>query len=97
MVVTAGYGKLHCEGVPVVETRAGDVTRCPPGHKHWHSATPIYAMTHTGIHEALDGKNADWLEHVTVKQCLAGPLRDGEEPLSSRADSASLSSRKVPL
>jgi hypothetical protein len=30
-------------------------------------------MTHIAIQEALDGKNVDWLEHVTNEQYLAGP------------------------
>jgi len=39
-----------------------------PGEKHWHGASPATAMTHLAIHEALDGKAVDWLEHVTNAQ-----------------------------
>jgi quercetin dioxygenase-like cupin family protein len=46
LIVTAGCGWTQCEGEPVVEIRAGDVIWCPPGHKHWHGATPTTAMTH---------------------------------------------------
>jgi hypothetical protein len=30
-----------------------------------HGATTTSAMTHVAIHEALDGKNVDWMEKVT--------------------------------
>lgn len=46
---------------------------CPPGHPHWHGATPTTAMTHVAIAEMLDGRNVDWLEQVTEAQYLAGP------------------------
>jgi quercetin dioxygenase-like cupin family protein len=56
-----------------VEIRAGDVIWCPPGHKHWHGATPTTSMTHIAIQEALDGKNVIWMEKVTDDQYLPGP------------------------
>lgn len=68
LVVTAGCGWTQCEGGPVVEIRAGDVVWCPPGHRHWHGATPTTAMTHIAIQEALDGKMVDWMEPVTEAQ-----------------------------
>jgi len=73
LIVVSGCGWTHCDGEPVVEIRAGDVIWCPPGHKHWHGATPTTAMTHIAVTEALDGKNVDWLEKVTDEQYLAGP------------------------
>ena len=72
LIVTAGCGWTQCEGEPIVEIRAGDVVWCPPGHKHWHGATPTTAMTHIAVQEALDGKNVEWLERVTDEQYLAG-------------------------
>ena len=30
-------------------------------------------MTHIAITEALDGKNVEWMEHVTDAEYLAGP------------------------
>ncbi len=57
LVVTAGCGWTQCEGESIVEIRAGDTIWCPPGHKHWHGASPTTAMTHIAIQEALDGKN----------------------------------------
>ncbi|MDB5445205.1 MAG: 4-carboxymuconolactone decarboxylase, partial [Phenylobacterium sp.] len=73
LIVTSGVGWTQCEGEPIVEIRAGDVIWRPPGHKHWHGATPTTAMTHVAIAEALDGRSVDWLEHVTDEQYLAGP------------------------
>jgi quercetin dioxygenase-like cupin family protein len=71
LVVTAGCGWTQCEGAPVAEIRAGDVIWCPPGHRHWHGATPTTAMTHIAIQEALDGKLVNWMEHVTDEAYLA--------------------------
>ena len=68
LIVTSGCGWTQCEGEPIVEIRAGDVVWCPPGHKHWHGATPTIAIT-----EALDGRAVDWLDKVTDEQYLAGP------------------------
>jgi quercetin dioxygenase-like cupin family protein len=73
LLVTAGCGWTQCEGEPIVEIRAGDVIWCPPGHKHWHGATPTTAMTHIAIQEALDGKNVNWLQKVTDEEYLVGP------------------------
>jgi quercetin dioxygenase-like cupin family protein len=68
LLVTAGCGWTQCEGETRVEIRAGDVIWCAPGHKHWHGATSTTSMTHIAIQEALDGKNVNWLEHVTDEQ-----------------------------
>jgi quercetin dioxygenase-like cupin family protein len=73
LVVTAGCGWTQCEGEPIVEIRAGDVIWCPPGHKHWHGATPTTSMTHIAIQEALNGKNVEWLEKVTDEEYAVGP------------------------
>jgi quercetin dioxygenase-like cupin family protein len=68
LVVTAGCGRVQCWGQPIQEIRAGDVVWIPAGEKHWHGAAPTTALTHIAIHEHLDGKNADWLEHVSDAQ-----------------------------
>ena len=78
LVVTAGCGWTQCEGEPIVEIRAGDTIWCPPGHKHWHGASPTTAMTHIAIQEALDGKAVIWLEKVTDEEYLAGPSGAGQ-------------------
>ena len=73
LVVTAGCGWTQCEGGPIEEIRAGDVIWCPPGHRHWHGATPTTGMTHIAIQEALDGVFVTWMEQVCDEQYLAGP------------------------
>lgn len=64
LVVTSGAGRAQRWGGPVEEIHPGDVVWIPPGEKHWHGASPTTAMTHIAIQERLDGKAADWLEHV---------------------------------
>ena len=73
LIVTAGRGWTQCEGGPIVEIHAGDIIICPPGHRHWHGATPTSAMTHIAIQEAKDGKVVEWMEQVTDEEYLAGP------------------------
>ena len=73
LVVTSGRGWTQCEGEAVVEIGAGDVIWCPPGHRHWHGATPTTAMTHIAIQEALNGSPVTWMEKVTDEQYAAGP------------------------
>jgi quercetin dioxygenase-like cupin family protein len=68
LIVTAGSGWVQREGGPVEEIRPGDVVWFPPGAKHWHGATPMTAMTHIAIQEALNGKNVDWMEKVSDEQ-----------------------------
>jgi len=41
-----------------------------PGEKHWHGASPIKAITHIAIEEALDGKAVDRMEKVSDEQYL---------------------------
>lgn len=71
IIITAGHGRAQREGGPVEEINTGDVVWFPPGEKHWHGAAPATAMTHIAISEMLDGKNVDWLEHVTDEQYQA--------------------------
>ena len=71
LIVTAGCGRICCWGGPVEEIRPGDVVWIPPSEKHWHGATPTTAMTHIAIQEQLDGKAADWMEHVSDEQYKA--------------------------
>src|SRR5436305_7872942 len=68
LIITAGFGWVQREGGPVEEVRPGDVVWFPPGEKHWHGASPTTAMTHIAITESLDGKNVDWMEHVSDDQ-----------------------------
>jgi len=71
LIVTSGLGWTQCEGEPVVEIRPGDIIYCPPGHRHWHGATPTTSMSHIAIAESLDGRAVDWAEPVTDEQYLA--------------------------
>ncbi len=65
LIVTAGMGLAQTEGGPILEIRPGDVVWFPAGEKHWHGAGPSTAMTHIAIHEALEGRSADWMEPVS--------------------------------
>jgi quercetin dioxygenase-like cupin family protein len=68
LIVTSGLGRVQLWGGQIEEIRPGDVVWFPPGEKHWHGAAPTTSMTHIAIQEALDGKVADWLEHVSDEQ-----------------------------
>jgi quercetin dioxygenase-like cupin family protein len=68
LIVTAGCGLAQRSSGPIEEIRPGDVIWFSPGEKHWHGATTTTAMTHIAIVEQLDGKSADWMEHVTDEQ-----------------------------
>ena len=72
LIVIAGCGWTQCVGEVIVEIRDGDVIWCPPGHKHWHGATPTTAMTQIAVQEALEGKNVEWMEKVTDEEYRAG-------------------------
>jgi len=75
LVVTAGCGRAQRWGGPIEEIRPGDVVWFPPGEKHWHGAAPTTAMTHIAIQESLDGRAADWMEHVSDQQYGASSER----------------------
>jgi quercetin dioxygenase-like cupin family protein len=68
LIVTAGSGWVQQWGGQIQEIRPGDVVWIPPGVKHWHGATATTAMTHTAIHEALNGSPVDWMEQVSDEQ-----------------------------
>jgi quercetin dioxygenase-like cupin family protein len=56
LIVTAGRGRAQRQGGAIEEIRPGDIVHFEPGEKHWHGASPMTAMTHIAIQEALDGK-----------------------------------------
>jgi quercetin dioxygenase-like cupin family protein len=68
LIVIAGSGLIQLWGGPVQEIHPGDVVWIAPGEKHWHGAAPATAMTHIAIQEELDGKTADFMEHVSDAQ-----------------------------
>jgi quercetin dioxygenase-like cupin family protein len=73
LIVVAGMGLAQREGGPVETIRPGDIVWFQPGEKHWHGASPTAAMTHIAIQERLDGKAADWMEHVSDEDYRRGP------------------------
>ncbi|NHK27930.1 cupin domain-containing protein [Parvularcula flava] len=70
LIVTEGIGWTQVEGKEKIEFHAGDIMLCPKDKKHWHGATPDASMTHIALQERLDGKNVEWLEHVTDEEYL---------------------------
>ena len=68
LIVTAGTGWVQQESGAKHEIKPGDVIWTPPGVKHWHGATATNGMTHIAIQESLDGKNVEWMEHVSDEQ-----------------------------
>ena len=71
LIVTAGCGRVQRWDGPVEQIRPGDVIWFPPGEKHWHGASPTTALTHIAVQEQLDGKNVEWMEHVSDDQYAA--------------------------
>jgi quercetin dioxygenase-like cupin family protein len=78
LIVTSGLGWAQREGGPIEEIRPGDVVWFAPNEKHWHGATPIKALTHIAIQEALDGNVVEWMEQVTDKQYRLGTHEHGK-------------------
>jgi quercetin dioxygenase-like cupin family protein len=72
LIVTCGCGWTQCADEDIVEIRAGDVIWCPPGHRHWHGATPTTAITHIAVQESLNGKAVEWLQKVTDEEYFRG-------------------------
>jgi quercetin dioxygenase-like cupin family protein/alkylhydroperoxidase/carboxymuconolactone decarboxylase family protein YurZ len=68
LIVTEGTGLVQRWGDPAETIRKGDVVWIPPNQKHWHGATNESGMTHIAIVEHLDGKSAEWMEHVSDEQ-----------------------------
>ena len=68
LIVTSGSGLVQSWGKPIEKIQPGDVVWSEPGEKHWHGAAPTTGMTHISIVEWLDGKSADWMEHVSDEQ-----------------------------
>lgn len=64
LLIISGRGLVQEWNGPVQEVRPGDVVWFPPDVKHWHGAASNSPMTHISICEALDGKNACWMEKV---------------------------------
>lgn len=76
LIITSGCGRVQREGGPIEEIRPGDVVRFSSGEKHWHGAAPTTAMSRIAVQESLEGKNVEWLEHVSDDQCKADDHTD---------------------
>lgn len=63
--IVSGLGWAATEGQPVQVLRPGDTVWFAPGERHWHGASPDCAMTHLAVQTAVDGRTADWQEHVS--------------------------------
>lgn len=73
LYITEGVCWHQCWGEPIVEAYPGDVIWCPPGHKHWHGASPNSPMVHFTVQEGLNGKYVELMEPVAEEDYLAGP------------------------
>jgi quercetin dioxygenase-like cupin family protein len=71
LIVTSGTGWVQEEGRQKREIKPGDVIWTPPGVKHWHGATASTSMSHIAITNVVDGRNVEWMEHVTNEQYQA--------------------------
>ncbi|HTQ11112.1 MAG TPA: cupin domain-containing protein [Fimbriimonadaceae bacterium] len=65
LIVMSGVGWAQREGGGKEEIRTGDVVWFEPGERHWHGASASEGMSHIAIQQSLDGRAADWLEHVS--------------------------------
>src|ERR1041385_2676375 len=68
LIVTAGVGWVQQWGGERQQIQPGDVVWIPPNVKHWHGAMATNRMNHIAITNMLNGKNVDWLEHVTDEE-----------------------------
>ena len=68
LVVSADSRRVQNWDEQIEEIQPGDIIWTAAGEKHWHGAAPTTAMTHISIVEQLDGKSADWMEHVSDEQ-----------------------------
>jgi quercetin dioxygenase-like cupin family protein len=69
--VTSGIGCVQEWNGERQQIRPGDVVWIPPNVKHWHGGTASNRMSHIAITNMLDGKNVDWMEHVTDDEYAA--------------------------
>jgi quercetin dioxygenase-like cupin family protein len=68
LIIMSGMGWVQEDGGPKREVKPGDVVWFPPGVKHWHGASSTTSMSHIAITNLIDGKNVDWMEHVSDEQ-----------------------------
>ena len=68
LIVASGRGWVQEWGKERREIVPGSSVWIAPGVKHWHGATNKTGMSHYAIQEALEGKNAEWMEKVSDEQ-----------------------------
>ncbi|MDO5537663.1 MAG: cupin domain-containing protein [Desulfovibrionaceae bacterium] len=73
LVVLEGRGLVCRQDEPAVELAPGDTVWIPPDVRHWHGAAPDSPVTHLSVCEALDGRDACWMEKVTDREYLEPP------------------------
>ena len=74
LYVLSGVGLVALRNEAPRVIKLGDSVWIPPNVEHWHGATPNTSMTHIAIQESLNGKVADWLEHVSERDYLRNPV-----------------------
>ena len=73
LYVLSGVGLIALRNEAPRLIKLGDSVWIPPDVEHWHGATPNTSMTHIAIQESLNGKVANWLEHVSERDYLRNP------------------------
>ena len=74
LYVLSGVGLVALRNEAPRVIKLGDSVWIPPNVEHWHGAAPNTSMTHIAIQESLNGKVADWLEHVSESDYLRNPV-----------------------
>ena len=74
LYVLSGVGLVALRNKAPQLINLGDSVWIPPDVEHWHGATPHSHMTHIAIQESLNGKVANWLEHVSEEDYLRNPV-----------------------
>lgn len=71
----------------VVQARAGETVRCPPGVDHWHGATPDTLAVHVAMVVASAQRaGTDWFEPVTDEEYAAAYQRSvGVTPVADQS------------
>ena len=88
LIVTSGCGWVQTEGGKMQEILPGDVVWTPAGVRHWHGAQAHSPMSHYAIVEPLNGKNVEWMEHVTDVQYGGEESRLCKDPAVAAEKSA---------
>lgn len=74
LYVTDGVGLVQSRGGEVTRVRPGDIVYTPSDEWHWHGAAPEHFMTHIAMTESTsdDRPESAWGEHVSDAEYGAG-------------------------